>query len=196
MAPWTFRNYIIFNKLIPVTSNSGLELWIGNHAGASGGLQDDRLRNTDELPENLRRAIEGLNEPERYQYLGRLAFSYILANPLHAMRLRIYSFLQFWFGDFHWRRPLDIRQLILGYGGIVTILLGWAGLWKCFRVRWGENRLFLLIFIGLSMIYTVTHGGVKYRDGLFPIISIYVGNLLLSWYENIFHAECSCKACR
>jgi Gpi18-like mannosyltransferase len=31
ITPWTVRNYVVFNKIIPFRSNFGLELWLGNN---------------------------------------------------------------------------------------------------------------------------------------------------------------------
>lgn len=177
--PWIYRNYLLFKEIIPISSNAGLELWIGNHPGASGGLLDENLKASSEIPEDIRKAMEPLNERQRYQYLGKLATSYIKSNPMDFIRLRVYAFVHFWFADFHWSRPMDLRNLIFGYGGILTILIGWVGLWKSIWRKWRENIPYLLFIAGFSSVYVLTHGGPKYRDGLFPLISIYIGNLLV-----------------
>ena len=34
--PWVLRNYVLFHRFIPLRSNLGLELWIGNHPSSDG----------------------------------------------------------------------------------------------------------------------------------------------------------------
>ena len=36
VAPWTLRNYLVFGKFIPIRSNMGLVIWMGNHPGGRG----------------------------------------------------------------------------------------------------------------------------------------------------------------
>ena len=42
LIPWTVRNAIVFGRLMPVSSNLKLELWIGNNPDATGAMQNDR----------------------------------------------------------------------------------------------------------------------------------------------------------
>ncbi len=37
VAPWSVRNYLVFDRFIPTSANGGAVVWLGNHAGASGG---------------------------------------------------------------------------------------------------------------------------------------------------------------
>src|SRR5208282_6778138 len=36
LAPWTVRNYVTFERFIPLRDNLGLELWLGNRPGMQG----------------------------------------------------------------------------------------------------------------------------------------------------------------
>ncbi len=39
LVPWTIRNYVTFGRLMPIRDNFGLEVWIGNHEGATESHQ-------------------------------------------------------------------------------------------------------------------------------------------------------------
>ncbi|HXF50209.1 MAG TPA: glycosyltransferase family 39 protein [Dehalococcoidia bacterium] len=44
VAPWTIRNAIRMNAFVPISTNAGVDLWIGHHDGASGrGQMADAL---------------------------------------------------------------------------------------------------------------------------------------------------------
>ena len=38
IMPWMIRNYRTFGEIIPITTNGGVNLWIGNNPKATGGL--------------------------------------------------------------------------------------------------------------------------------------------------------------
>jgi len=40
ILPWTIRNYIVFDKFIPVSTNGGYNLYVNNNPYANGGWQD------------------------------------------------------------------------------------------------------------------------------------------------------------
>jgi 4-amino-4-deoxy-L-arabinose transferase-like glycosyltransferase len=36
VAPWTYRNWRVFGELVPISTNGGVNLWIGNNPNATG----------------------------------------------------------------------------------------------------------------------------------------------------------------
>jgi hypothetical protein len=65
IAPWTARNYELFNAFVPISTNGGVTLWMGNHPGSTG-------TNTD-FPEYA----AGLDEYMRDKVLRQEAVAYI-----------------------------------------------------------------------------------------------------------------------
>jgi len=86
IAPWTIRNYAVFHKFIPVKSQFGFVLWVGNHQGAPG---TQSIVHPDGTPGDVnehispaeRARLSKLGEPAAYQELGRAAVQYITAHP-------------------------------------------------------------------------------------------------------------------
>ena len=80
LIPWMFRNYAIFG--IPTLgTNGGLDLYIGNHADASGawGLVA--------LPAPLTESNHRLNEAEVDRILLQAAIQFVIAHPIDALSI-------------------------------------------------------------------------------------------------------------
>jgi hypothetical protein len=79
IAPWTYRNYVIFHRLIPVSTQSGTNFLFGNnglalkHPDMMGYLIDK------ESPDFEERA-RGLNEAERDELAARMARAWLWGN--------------------------------------------------------------------------------------------------------------------
>ncbi len=69
VLPWTIRNWHVFHRFVPVSTNGGSNLWMGNNPHSTGGYM--------ELP-----ALAIANEADRDKHLGRLAIRYIAQDPI------------------------------------------------------------------------------------------------------------------
>jgi 4-amino-4-deoxy-L-arabinose transferase-like glycosyltransferase len=80
MAPWAYRNYVLFHHLVPVSTQSGTNFLFGNnrlalkHPDMMGYL-------IDEESTHFRERARGLNEAERDELAARLAWSWLRENP-------------------------------------------------------------------------------------------------------------------
>lgn len=77
VAPWTARNYAALGALVPVSTNGGDNLLIGQAPGGTGGYRDPRL---------IEPRINGLGEVERDRAAGRIALFYVRQDPVRAIR--------------------------------------------------------------------------------------------------------------
>jgi hypothetical protein len=75
-APWTFRSVELFDRVVLVSANGGVNLWMGNNPASTGGYM--------ELP-----ARKFPNEVDRDKYYGREAMKFIIAHPLEYAGLSI-----------------------------------------------------------------------------------------------------------
>ncbi|MEM6489723.1 MAG: hypothetical protein AAF677_15880 [Pseudomonadota bacterium] len=69
VAPWTYRNYVVFDAFVPVSTNLGPILWMGNHPETTGGFSV--------LPD----WTDEMDEVERAAALKEKALGYIVADP-------------------------------------------------------------------------------------------------------------------
>lgn len=69
IAPWTYRNYQLYNAFVLISTNGPTTLWMGNHPGTNGSYAA--------LPDQ----VKSLNDYERSQVLGKMAKDYIREHP-------------------------------------------------------------------------------------------------------------------
>lgn len=69
IAPWTYRNYKVFNEFVPISANSGSNLWMGNNPNTTGEYMPE--------PEEYKH----WGEVERDKELGKIAKQYIKSDP-------------------------------------------------------------------------------------------------------------------
>jgi 4-amino-4-deoxy-L-arabinose transferase-like glycosyltransferase len=161
LLPWTIRNYEIFHNLMPMRDNFGLELWIGNHAGA---MQSDQF--PSDFP---------LLDPSEYNRLGEIRFmevkrqialQFIWQNPAQFLRLSARRCWRFW------TTPEGSPWLWIS-------LLAWLGLMLALG-RLGANALpSAVVMLVFPLVYCVTHTFPSYRHPIEPVV------LLLASYAAI-----------
>jgi 4-amino-4-deoxy-L-arabinose transferase-like glycosyltransferase len=92
LAPWTVRNFQMFNEPVPIVSSTWLHLWIGNNPQATGGpmtAEMEKAAPTDEL-----RKVA--NQPARYALLFKEATK---ESPERMLRNRLRAALMFFVGE-------------------------------------------------------------------------------------------------
>lgn len=186
LLPWTVRNAIVFGRIMPVSSNLKLELWIGNNPDATGGMQNDRREPITEPRGALAKRLAGLREADRNDVLGREALRYIWDHPGRFVVLRIKALFYFlctqsyWLEDDHslnrmLAKALVVVQAVLAAAGCIAALsrhVPYAGL--------------ATGFLGaFTLVYVLTHAdiGDRYRlpiDPLLIFFSVYA--LLALWH--------------
>jgi hypothetical protein len=174
-APWPIRNAVRFHAFIPLRSTVGLEMYMGNHPGATGRL-DDTL-------------FPMFNKPELASYIakGELAYtngkgeqgwSYIRAQPAIFVKLSLRRVYRFWAGTGNVDGPLlyEIHALLTTtFGGIGLILL----------VRRGKGDFAALAALPLLLYpfpYYITHAEFRYRLNIDPLLTILAGYAVSQLY--------------
>lgn len=87
ISPWTIRNYIIFNTVIPISTNGGYNLFINNNSYATGGWQDPFKIPGSPLLKHKHDHDEFWDEVEVDRLGKMLAFQWIKSNPGDFVRL-------------------------------------------------------------------------------------------------------------
>ncbi|MEZ5239969.1 MAG: glycosyltransferase family 39 protein, partial [Microthrixaceae bacterium] len=89
VGSWTVRNLVVLDEVVPVSTNGGINLLLGNNdrAGAGTGPNVDI---SEVLEEANRR---GLDEVDRDEFLRDEATEWIVSNPVDAGRLYAAKFL-------------------------------------------------------------------------------------------------------
>jgi hypothetical protein len=74
VGPWAARNQAVFGKPVLVSTNFGINFWMGNNPKSNGGYMDP-------LPETPR------HEVQADQFYRQLAMQFIQDEPAHALKL-------------------------------------------------------------------------------------------------------------
>jgi len=152
LVPWSIRNYRAFQRVLPLRDNFGLELWIGNHPGATEAQQYPSA-----FP---------LLDPTEYNQLGEIPFmelklhaamQFIREHPASFLRLSAYRFVYFW-SEPH------------GSWWFAPSLLAWMGMMLALRRDPASASPYALAMLIFPLIYYVTHTFPSYRHPIEPVV--------------------------
>jgi len=124
VAPWTFRNYRVFNAFVPVSSNSGFNLFLGNSKNTTpvSGVNVDR---SHLLPE-----MQSLAELDRDRRYRDLAVKWIQTHPGEAFQLYLGKAAHY----FHFRNRLETASES-GWFRDAILFITWPPLLGLFFLR-------------------------------------------------------------
>lgn len=109
IAPWTLRNYVLFQRVVPISTNGGSNLWMGNNPTTTGLYQPPPV-----WPE--------LNEAELDAERGRIARAYIMKAPEKFIGRTIVKFVRF-----HERQTIgvhwNVKGLVQAFGEPTTAMI-------------------------------------------------------------------------
>jgi 4-amino-4-deoxy-L-arabinose transferase-like glycosyltransferase len=163
LAPWTIRNYRLFDALVPVTTKLGHDLYEVNNPDATGG------------PIELRYppGAHGLSEVEQDRFLRRAAWDHIRTHPAHFARLTFRRIGRFWNpmpNAEGFRRNTLLSLLLLLTSGPV-FLLAPLGLWRQ-RRRWRELFPVLATVGYFALLHSILMGSIRYRVPIDPLLIV------------------------
>jgi hypothetical protein len=158
LSPWPIRNQIVMHSFVPLRSNFGYELWLGNHPGGDG--------NTPQFASPMNNSIEqhrflALGELGYMHEKGMLARTYIAAHPAEFLRLCSRRFMSFWIGNVREPAAMITPLALLNLAGLVL-------LWR----RRQTLLLFALPLVIYPLPYYITHPDVRYQFVLDPLLAI------------------------
>lgn len=189
VLPWTYRNWSVFGTFVPVSTNAGIILWMGNNPAADGSYN---------FPINsVNPLLNETDEVKRDRLALRLSREFIFSRPWDFVKLIIPKLANLYGTDvsaFQYedlarglspeaagrRWPARVSQFY--YGGI------WGaaayGLFKlrrrllCPRGAKAPSLVCVLAYITyFSAVYSVFHGLDRYHLPVIPMVAILAGGL-------------------
>ncbi|HEV2647515.1 MAG TPA: glycosyltransferase family 39 protein [Acidobacteriaceae bacterium] len=164
-APWPIRNAIRFHAFIPLRSTVGIELYMGNHPGATGRIDESHfpMFNKQEMASYISKGEVAYTHDKSAE-----AWAYIAARPATFVKVSMRRFYRFWSGTGNANGPG-----IYAMHALTTTLLGGVGL--LFLFRRGKRSLALLMALPLILFplpYYITHAEFRYRLNVDPLLTI------------------------
>ena len=173
-SPWPIRNALVFHHCVLTRTTVGFEVWMGNHPGASGFLEQPLFPtyNRAELA-----AYKAQGEIGYTTHKGEIAKAFIQAHPRTFVNLSARRFVRFWIGA--GTRP---ESLLFIVHAILSTSMGCGGLYLMWRDK--QKALFQTFLIPLVLFalpYYITHAEFRYRLVVDPVLTV-LSAKALRWF--------------
>lgn len=170
LVPWWIRNYRVFDRFVPFTTEGGYTLYIGFNDWTDGG---GNTRPSPHVP-------AGLGEIERDRWHLREAVSYMTSHPRRSLKLAASKFTRFW-------------GIIPRVGGWKVKLVGFLsyaplfffffwGMWLWRKRFWYLSPVACLCvyYSGLHMFFPAV---IRYRLPIEPFMIAVAAATLVDWFR-------------
>lgn len=184
ISPWTIRNYFVFKKLVPITTNGGINFYMGNNPRATGAFRWEIPPATTWNKESTNGFFETQANSLGYKY----GLQFIRDNPGQFLKLvakRAFYLLQppYWVIHFQESKAETISKIV--WLVMYLVLFVFAFIISPFYLRF-EPKLLMLFFITIFMLalpYLITYGAMRYCLPMIPfmaMVSAVVADRILS----------------
>jgi 4-amino-4-deoxy-L-arabinose transferase-like glycosyltransferase len=180
LSPWWVRNYVVFHRFIPLRSNFGLELWLGNNP-----------RNPDiwawwlhpDSDEGAMQEMVRMGEMAFMDAKQKEALAWIRSHPGDFLRDSFDRLADTWvaFDEPIWqvlRMHPFMRWLYLA--SAIFPVVTFSGAWLAARRRNPYMPVFGAVLLAFPLIYYVTHSSLRYRYPIEPVMSVLCAYALVS----------------
>ncbi len=194
ILPWSIRNYQVFNKVIPISSNGGITLYLNNNDYAEGhwqdpfkipgspiaGMKNEETGFWDEIKVDELAGAEGkrwiLNNPQKFAKLGLQKTYHVYKNAADVQFAVDYTSSGGPLENRGWVYQVsDIAHKLLLGGLVFYMLMALANLfWRRDALK-GQASIWL-IWLTFSATFFVFEGQPRY---LFPMVPLFC--LLIAW---------------
>jgi tetratricopeptide (TPR) repeat protein len=182
VAPWTARNYVLYQRFIPVDTLGQINLWLDLDRVA---MRDPNIQRLREMPQR-----------DRHVYALAQARAILQADPWRPLRDMGPTFRHIWKAQFvedyfvkqsFFTRPLREAALLGLFGDLlwgVFTLAGIVGLAGPVREGW-RYRLFFLAWLGYSFLTVlVFHVEPRYLIPIWTLFGLYGAGALAHFWQN------------
>lgn len=202
ISPATIRNYVVAHDFVPISSNMGINLWMGNNETATGLCRPDiadlgRFGTCFEYPSIVANMEQRVGRPLKYSeasdYLSQLATEYIKGHPVETLSVMLRKAEYFWsprevgHNEEDELERLNSRvlskvpgrfALVLGFGLIGAAML-FADSWRkkdaALQKRYAVLVLMLLFVAGYFVSFLPFFSAGQYRIPIIPFLMLFAG---------------------
>jgi 4-amino-4-deoxy-L-arabinose transferase-like glycosyltransferase len=181
-APWTIRNYVTFDRIMPFGGAGNYNFWIGNHDGANGE-QETGPEIAAFLTENGALALYDESIPRFVEFVKN--------NPLEFTKLtilrtnRYFSIIRpmgFWFYDSGWSQFAFIMSSVVA--SVFLFVFSFYGILKLWLDRNLKHNYLLWMIILTPLILFITVVETRYRFQIYPLLALFAGYGIVSLIGN------------
>jgi 4-amino-4-deoxy-L-arabinose transferase-like glycosyltransferase len=206
-SPWVIRNAIAFNEFVPLTTESGVTLWMGNNPESQERLKNKTHEETP-VPKGTRfnapqfyvacntdehMCESGITEAQESRELTALAMAWIKTNPGAFTRLTTWRFANIWSPfltpakTFFDSQPLSI---LIKYSFLVWNIALYAlilfGTYRAFRMNKKQETIILWILaLSSTGAYALFLYYTKYRIPFESCLIVFAGPWLVEFWSRL-----------
>lgn len=181
VGPWTLRNYTVFDRVIPVASSVGYNLWKGHNPAARGS--GDEIEKTGAAIRQLGDKVAAVPHDRNFEIavdsvFRDAAIQHIKTHPVETFVLGLKKNLLFWLWEAYDPISWQLAYLI---PHVITTALTVFGLVLAFRHGIGGPALFIVAVVVIqSLINAAFSVHVRYRMTIEPILFVYAAVALVA----------------
>jgi len=183
VAPWSIRNTVVQGAPVLVSTNGGMNFWIGNHTGATGEFV------WTEVSPMLQRT-RGMNETERDAFFYQQSYDFIRNHPdqfLGLLGRKLFYFL--------WFRP-GLGESYEGLGDLVgaarsAYTLSYAALLPLALIgivvtliRWRDLALVYCVMLGYLLVSILFFVATRFRAPIEAYLILFAARSLM-WTNRV-----------
>jgi len=188
-VPWTVRNYLLFDKFIPITARFNSTLWVGSYPEEWTEWHYDR--------EPLK-SLNCKTVIELDAKLGKLAFKNITTHPFIYVKLCVKKFFRFWIGG-HSNTFKGLHQALSNTFGnlwvflpkflllllnLFLILSGFYGIFLSIKRHLNLCLILTLVIAYKAILHTILFSAPRYQLLVMPYMIILA---VYAWDELFKH---------
>ncbi len=176
VTPWIARNYVVFKKFVPVSTQGGISFYASNHP-QSDGLGGDSWRQLLVVDQELKN--QGYNEAERSKVYYSEAIKFIAANPVQAARLFLWKMVLY-MDPTHTMEEIKERPRSINWAYVAVLAGAVVGFLMGIRTNLFRRSLGLMAFIFcyFLLFHAIFHTAHRYRLPTEPILIIMAAFML------------------
>ncbi len=174
--PWTVRNYLVYQKVMPFGAGGGFNLWIGNYPGSNGEQEPQKIH-FDYMENHKIGELQDESVRQFKNYIVNYPGEFFKLSLLRASKyFSVVRPMGFWFYQKGLGQALFIFSSALA--SVFLFIFGLAGMVRAFK----ESNLALNYLLALTiitpLIIFITVVETRYRFQIYPFLAILAGYFL------------------
>jgi len=175
VLPWMARDYFVVDGFVPIKSNFGVELWLGNNATVTTGVWSPENHPMNNFSQRLSLIMNG--EPGYARDRQRAALAFIHANPRRFAELLGRRVADTWTAVYDsredkWMNVLHLRMAEV-YFCIALSAFAAIGLVLSLRRSVMEALPLAVCVVAFPIPYYLTHTSLRYRHPIDPVLTLF-----------------------
>ncbi len=188
LTPWVVRNFVVFDRFIPLSSLAGSNLWSGNNPLADGGFvyPNQQTWPGENSPDREYLGWASLGEADSSSRFAQEAIEWIANNPAQFLGLLPKKLLRLWSPTMYGRQfsryaPTNLVMLIAP-PYVLFLITAFYGILLARRF-WPLSLPLYAAVVSCNLVALIYYGATRYSISMAPSLLIFaalaVDHLLL-----------------